>query len=136
MKAVTLHRLSLIVLVLAAVKLLLHLLTVGVAGDEYFIDELYFLACAEHLDWGFVDLPPALSGHLTYFLWGPRGFSGDVVIVLDDNRQRLEELFESVELAGRVQHRWSMPYQQFDVFVCRGMRRPLEAVWPQVKNYG
>ena len=31
-------------------------------------------------------LPPALSGHQTYFLWGPRGYSGNCMIVLDDKK--------------------------------------------------
>ena len=35
-------------------------------------------------------LPPALSGHQTFFLWGPRGYSGNCMIVLDDRRERLE----------------------------------------------
>ena len=28
-------------------------------------------------------LPPAISGHQNYFLWGPRDYTGDVVLVLD-----------------------------------------------------
>jgi hypothetical protein len=26
----------------------------------YFSDEVYYLACAAHLDWGYVDFPPLL----------------------------------------------------------------------------
>jgi hypothetical protein len=80
-------------------------------------------------------LPPALSGHLSYFLWGPRGYTGEVMIVLDDNRPALARLFREVELAGHVTHPYSMPYQHFDVFVCRGPRQPLAAFWPQLKKY-
>lgn len=80
-------------------------------------------------------LPKALSGHLTYWYWGPRGHSGEVMIVLDDDRETLETLFESVELAGRVGHPYSMPYQHFDVWVCRGLRVPLEALWPRLKQF-
>jgi Dolichyl-phosphate-mannose-protein mannosyltransferase len=44
---------------LSALKLLLHLLTNG--GYGYFRDELYYLACAEHLDWGYVDQAPLIA---------------------------------------------------------------------------
>src|SRR5450755_108597 len=36
--------------------LLIHLLTNGRYG--YFRDELYYIACARHLDWGYVDMAP------------------------------------------------------------------------------
>ncbi len=47
-----------IVLYLAAFKLLLHLLVAQKYG--YMQDELYFLACSEHIDWGYVDHPPLI----------------------------------------------------------------------------
>lgn len=80
-------------------------------------------------------LPPAISGHLSYFLWGPRGYTGDVMIVLDDTRGRLGQLFRDVRWAGHVEHPYSMPYQHFDVFVCRGPRLSLPALWPRLKRY-
>jgi hypothetical protein len=46
-------------LVIACLKLLLHLATASRYG--YFGDELYFLACGEHLDWGYVDQPPLIG---------------------------------------------------------------------------
>ena len=45
-------------------------------------------------------LPPALSGHQTYYLWGPRGYSGNCMIVLDDSKEKLESMFEHVEYVG------------------------------------
>jgi len=45
-------------LVMAAMKLLLHLVTNLLGGYGYFRDELYYLACAENLDLGYVDQPP------------------------------------------------------------------------------
>ena len=53
-----------LVALLAGFKFLIHLVTVGAWGSEWFIDELYFMACAEHLDWGYVDLPPLLPAVL------------------------------------------------------------------------
>ena len=50
---------SAIVIYIAAAKLLFHLLTANRYG--IFRDELYYLACARHLDWGYVDHPPAIA---------------------------------------------------------------------------
>ncbi len=61
---------SAIVVALAFTKLLVHLATAGVYG--LFVDELYFLACGEHLAWGYVDMPPltALQAWLARTLFG------------------------------------------------------------------
>src|SRR5918912_479728 len=40
-------------------KLLIHLLTASRYG--YFRDELYYIACGEHLDWGYVDHAPLVA---------------------------------------------------------------------------
>ena len=80
-------------------------------------------------------LPKALSGHQNYFLWGPRGYTGESMIVLDDRPEVLGRIFDHVEKAGRVEHPYSMPYQHFDVFYCRGMKRPLSELWPNLKHW-
>lgn len=80
-------------------------------------------------------LPKCLSGHLAFHDWGPRGATGEVMIVLGDERDVLEEYFEEVEWAGRVEHPYSMPYQHFDLFVCRGLRAPLAEVWPRLRQW-
>jgi hypothetical protein len=80
-------------------------------------------------------LPRAISGHLSYWLWGPRGATGEVMIVLDDDAPTLQRLFREVRLAGHVSHPLSMPYQHFDVYVCRGLRMPMVELWPRVKRY-
>lgn len=44
---------------LSCAKLLLHFLTNGHYG--YFRDELYYLACGDHLAWGYADQPPLIA---------------------------------------------------------------------------
>ena len=80
-------------------------------------------------------LPPAISGHQNYFLWGPRDYTGESVIVMADRRERLEQLFASVEKVARVEHPYSMPYEHFDVYYCRGMKVNLKDLWPKAKNW-
>jgi hypothetical protein len=80
-------------------------------------------------------LPPAISGHQNYFYWGPREYTGESVIVMEGQQQDLERRFASVQKVASVYHPYSMPYEHFDVFYCRGLRQPLKEIWPQVKNW-
>lgn len=80
-------------------------------------------------------LPGAISGHQNYFFWGPRGYTGESVIVMGGNQQDLELRFAQVQKAATVYHPYSMPYEHFDVYYCRGLKQPLSQVWPMVKNW-
>lgn len=48
------------VAIMVGLKLAIHLLT-SVHRYGYFRDELYFLDCARHLDWGYVDTAPLIA---------------------------------------------------------------------------
>ena len=81
-------------------------------------------------------LPPALSGHQTWFLWGPRAYSGNCMIVLDDTRERLEELWDHVEYVGTSTDNPYALEKQIDVFICKGAKfGTLVQLWPQVKHW-
>jgi hypothetical protein len=81
-------------------------------------------------------LPNAISAHQNYFYWGPHGYTGECMIIMADRPERLHELFERVELAGTVYHPLSMPYEHFDVYVCRGTKfGDLQKVWPELKHW-
>ncbi len=81
-------------------------------------------------------LPPALSGHQTYFLWGPRGYSGNCMIVLDDKREVLEGYFEHVEYVGKSADNPYALEREIPVFICRGAKfGSLTEVWPQLKKW-
>ena len=81
-------------------------------------------------------LPPALSGHQTYFLWGPRGYSGNCMIVLDDRPDRLSQLFEHVQYVGTSADNPYALEKRIDVFICRGSKfGTLAQLWPQLKKW-
>lgn len=80
-------------------------------------------------------LPPALSGHQTYFLWGPRGYSGNCMIVLDDDRETLAKLFEQVELVGVSDHPYALE-RHVSVWICKGAKfGTLSELWPKLKRW-
>jgi Dolichyl-phosphate-mannose-protein mannosyltransferase len=81
-------------------------------------------------------LPQALSGDRTYFLWGPRGYSGNCLIVLGDRRERLEELFDHVEYVGTSADNPYALEKEIGVYICRGSKfGTLAQLWPQVKRW-
>ena len=83
-------------------------------------------------------LPAAISGHNNYWIWGPRGYSGRVMVVLApaDERLRLKKLFGSVEQAGTIECGDCMPYENHKaIFVCRNLRTTLQQLWPEMKNF-
>jgi 4-amino-4-deoxy-L-arabinose transferase-like glycosyltransferase len=80
-------------------------------------------------------LPPALSGHQTYFLWGPRGYSGNCLIVLDDTMESLEEKFKSVEYVGMSDNPYALE-RNVPVYICRGAKfGSLADIWPRLKKW-
>lgn len=80
-------------------------------------------------------LPPALSGHQTYFLWGPRGYSGNCMIVIDDDKEDLSAIFQQVELVGESDNRYALEHN-IQVWLCKGAKfGKLSDLWPRVKKW-
>jgi hypothetical protein len=81
-------------------------------------------------------LPQSLSGHQTWFLWGPRGYSGNCMIVLDDRRERLEQLWDHVEYVGTSADNPYALEKQIDVYICHGSKfGTLTDLWPELKRW-
>jgi 4-amino-4-deoxy-L-arabinose transferase-like glycosyltransferase len=83
-------------------------------------------------------LPPALSGHNNYWLWGPRGYSGNVIIDVDGDcgAKDFPGLFRSIRRAERFNAPWVISYEQNALIsVCEGITQPLSSIWPKLKDY-
>jgi hypothetical protein len=82
-------------------------------------------------------LPSAISGHQNYFLWGPRNYTGEVVIVLDTDANDEREQFGSVEDLGQVvSSPWAMPWEQrMHIYLCRDLKGSLREAWPALKKW-
>jgi 4-amino-4-deoxy-L-arabinose transferase-like glycosyltransferase len=83
-------------------------------------------------------LPPAISGHNQYWLWGTHGYSGNVVIDVNGDCARHDDpgLFHSARLVTHFNPPWVISYEQnIPISLCSGIRTPLATLWPKLRMY-
>lgn len=82
-------------------------------------------------------LPHAISGHQSYWLWGPAPYTGQCMVIVGRTRETLEKSYSSVVLAGETYHPLAMPYENHrPIWICRGPKYgTLVEVWPRLKNW-
>ena len=80
-------------------------------------------------------LPKAISGHQNYFLWGPRNYTGEIVIVLGDEESDAQEHFDSVTVAATLNNPYAYRYENLPILLCRGLKWNLQTEWSRVKNW-
>jgi hypothetical protein len=82
-------------------------------------------------------LPKAISGHNNYWLWGMRGRSGRVLIIVGGRREDHLQVYEEVTLFAVHGHPYAMPAENdVPIWICRRPKVTLEQIWPQVKSFG
>ncbi len=85
---------------------------------------------------GAYGLPKAISGHNSYWHWGLRGYTGEVLIIIGGEAEDHRNIFESVEQVAIHKHQYAMPYEtDLPIFICKKPKVPLKDVWMQVKHY-
>ena len=86
-------------------------------------------------------LAPVWSPHNQYWLWGPPAeppkMADEVVIAVGFDRATLEQVFATVEDAGRIVMPDKVDSQEQDalLFVCRNRRASWATIWPDMKSY-
>jgi 4-amino-4-deoxy-L-arabinose transferase-like glycosyltransferase len=84
------------------------------------------------------NLPPAISGNNNYYLWGPLGYDGSVVIAINVDPAQWATFCDSAQVVAHFgDSPYAMPYEvNRPIVLCRGMHPPLPQLWPQFKHYG
>lgn len=81
-------------------------------------------------------VPAAVSGHNSFYLWGPGDRSGRVVIIVGGSMEDHLEEFDEVTLAATHVAAYAMPYEtDLPIYICRGLKVPIQEAWPAVKMY-
>jgi hypothetical protein len=82
-------------------------------------------------------LPKAIAGHQSYWLWGPRNYSGQTVIVLGSKPEWELEHFNEVTVIEELHNPYAPPWENRPVLLCRKPKSPLpiSELWPKVKHW-
>src|SRR5262245_37751758 len=81
-------------------------------------------------------LPGAISGHNSYWLWGPGTRRAEIAITIGEDREDVEQTFMDVVEVDRTRAPYAMPYG--DGLPIRLGRRPKAdraTIWPRCKKY-
>jgi len=80
-------------------------------------------------------LPKAISPHNQFWIWGPRNYTGEIVIVLHSDGRGDREHFQSVQDMGAIQEPYARRDEWFHIFLCRGLKLDLSDAWSKLKHY-
>jgi 4-amino-4-deoxy-L-arabinose transferase-like glycosyltransferase len=82
-------------------------------------------------------LPRPISGHNNYYLWGPQQYTGEVVVTVGIPIEKLQPLFNHIELAATIRNEYAIPEENnLPVYICREPKLTLLQAWPSLKFYG
>jgi hypothetical protein len=81
-------------------------------------------------------LPPVLSGHNTFWLWGP-GHASDAVVLVVDALASLRPYFASCRVLTTYQAPYHVQndFTDLQIGVCTGPVASWRVLWPHLKHY-
>jgi len=80
-------------------------------------------------------LPKSIGVHQSYWLWGPRNYTGEIMIVLGDRPEALAQSCSNVEVVAELNEPYASAFERHPVLLCRGLKQNLQQVWPQLKDW-
>jgi hypothetical protein len=79
---------------------------------------------------------PVISEHNQYWLWGTHGYSGNVLVQIGGSCFQSDKYFTSRTFATTFKDPWAIEYENnLPIWICRGIKKPLSAIWPEIKSY-
>ena len=85
---------------------------------------------------GHYGLPPAISGHNNYHLWGPNGCTGEVMVIVGIPRGVVEQVYADVKRAATVTCQYCVSEESdVAVYVATRPEVSIRDLWPQTKHF-
>ncbi len=81
-------------------------------------------------------LPIPISGHNAYYIWGPRGCTGQVIISINITPQVAAQAFGSVTLAATTSCKACESFENnAPILILRQPKEPFSKLWASAKDY-
>jgi hypothetical protein len=81
-------------------------------------------------------LPKAICSHQSYWFWGPRQYTGESIILLNEgDPQKYETACQSFTLVTRPENPYARPDENRPIYHCRGLKMSLQELWPKVRHF-
>ncbi len=81
-------------------------------------------------------LPKAISGHQTFWYWGPRDFTTESILVLgDDDPSWWQKHCSSLTVAAELHHPLARPDENLPIYHCRGLDMDMKQFWPKTRHF-
>lgn len=83
-------------------------------------------------------LPPAICDQNSFWLWGPRNYTGEVMIIFgnDEDEQQLRQHFGQVVRVGTIVSEYARADETgVPIWICRQPNFSLQKVWPELRHY-
>jgi hypothetical protein len=81
-------------------------------------------------------LPKSIGNHQNHWIWGPRQYTGESLIVLGDHDERnMQTKCASYSVIGSTKHPLSRPDEWSPIYHCRGFKWNLQEIWPDTRHW-
>jgi hypothetical protein len=81
-------------------------------------------------------LPTAISGHNSYWMWGPQGCTFRTLIAITgDTPSQIAEHWQSVTIVAHIDEPLAMPYEHKNIYIVRGRRPGMPVDWSDWRHY-
>jgi len=81
-------------------------------------------------------LPKSIGSHQNYWIWGPREYTGESLIVLGEgDEHNMQTKCISYSIIGSTKHPLSRPDEWLPIYHCRGVKWNLQTIWPEMKRW-
>jgi Dolichyl-phosphate-mannose-protein mannosyltransferase len=81
-------------------------------------------------------LPKSISTSNNYWIWGPRNYTGQSILLLDqDSPEKYAVRCQSWREIAHPIDPYSRPDEDFPIYHCRGLKPSIQVLWPMLKPW-